>query len=136
MLRAIVEKARSVTALKAIAREFRGMTEALPVDARRALERALVNRFDADPEAARDAAVAAKVLARGRILSEREYRAVETHGACLPRDPSDAAAEAEYLRLGALLDAFMAGARGHGRPLTASAAWPLSPMLLPNAGCC
>ncbi len=109
-VRGVLAKAQSLTALKAVAREFRGMTGALPPDAKRALDRTLRERFGPDPEAARDAAVVTTVRARGRIRSEREYRAVQAFADGMSRDPDDASSEEAYLELGALLDAFMAGA--------------------------
>ena len=109
MWRVLLDKSTSLTALKALARELRGRSGALRPAARRDLDHALRARFGPDPESARDALVVAAVCQRGRIRSDREYRVVAAYADSLARDATDAAVEAEYVQLGALLDAFMAG---------------------------
>lgn len=111
MTREVLAKAHSLTALKRLAQEFRGMAGALSPSAQHALDRVLLERFGPEPGVAGDGAVVARVRKRGRIRTVREYRVVAAYADGLVRDPSDAASEAEYLQLGALLDAFMAG--GH-----------------------
>lgn len=99
-----VAASRSVRGLRALYRELGGTRAALPLADARALDRALEARFGSDRLAARDAAVVARVRARGRITSEREYRVVSAHADALGADPG---AQAEYLALGALLDGYM-----------------------------
>jgi len=96
---------RSLSEMRAVLRELRGMQAGLPLQAQRDLERDLAARFGPDSVAERDAAVVARVRGRGRIRSEREYRAVHAHADAIAGDPD---AEAELLALGALLDAYMA----------------------------
>jgi hypothetical protein len=107
-LRAAVDRAaasRSLSGMRAVLRELRGMEAGLPTGARRELARDLAARFGPDPAAERDAAVVARARARGRIRSEREYRAVCAYADAIAGDP---AAQDEFLALGALLDGYMA----------------------------
>jgi hypothetical protein len=96
---------RSLPGMRAVLRELRGMQAGLPLDAQRELGRDLAARFGPDPVAERDAAVVARVRARGYIRSEREYRVV---CACADAIAGDPDAGAELLALGALLDGYMA----------------------------
>jgi hypothetical protein len=81
------------------------MQAGLSAAGRAELDRTLRKRFGPDTQHGKDAAVVARVRRRGRILSEREYRIVQAHADAVFTDRSS---EAEYLALGALLDAFMA----------------------------
>jgi hypothetical protein len=104
-LREIVEGARRLSDLRTLLREFRAMTGAMSPAGRRELDRGLRERFGADPEWQRDLAVVAKVRARGRIRSEREYRSVQAYQDSIA---GDLERQEEFLALGALLDEFSA----------------------------
>ena len=104
-LRRIVSGARGVRQLRAVVRELRGFLAALSPADRRELDGALRARFGPDAEHARDLEVVAQVRKRGRIRSEAEYRVVQGYADAIA---ADAGAEAEFLALGALLDAYMA----------------------------
>ena len=103
--RELVARTTRLSDLKTILRELRGAIGAMTPAARLELERELAHRFGPDPEMERDAAIVAKVRARGRIQSEREYRAVQTYQDLIGADPER---QAEFLVLGALLDEFSA----------------------------
>jgi|SRR5579884_2421074 len=105
-LRELVEHTTSVTALRTIAREVRGMVAAMSRGGRADLRRQLEERFGTDAGFERDRRVVDNVRARGRIRTEHEYRVVQAYVDAITADP---AAEPESLVLGALLDAYMVG---------------------------
>lgn len=78
-----VAASRSLSGMRAMLRELRGMQAPLPVGA----QRDLAARFGPDEAAERDAAVVARVRARGRIRSEREYRVVCAYADAIAGDP-------------------------------------------------
>jgi hypothetical protein len=104
-LRKVVEASTRLSDLRTVLRECRGMMGAMSPAARRTLERDLRNRFGADSEWQRDVAIVAKVRARGRIRSEREYRTVQAYQDSIAGDLEH---QDEFLTLGALLDEFSA----------------------------
>ena len=101
----ILERTRGITRLRALLREFRSMAAGLPAAGRTELACALEAQFGPDPEFECDRRVVAQVRTRGRIRSEREYRAVQGYADAIAADQD---AQEEYLALGALLDAYMA----------------------------
>ncbi|HEY7236306.1 MAG TPA: hypothetical protein VH539_19250 [Gemmatimonadaceae bacterium] len=103
--RELVETSTRVSDLRTLLRECRGMLGAMSSPGRRALELDLRNRFGPDQEWERDLAVVAKVRARGRIRSEREYRSVQAYQDSIA---GDAGRQDEFLALGGLLDDFSA----------------------------
>ena len=103
--REILEGATRLSALRTIVRECRGMMGAMSPSGRRTLERELHDRFGPDPEWERNHAIVAKVRARGRIQSEREYRAVQAYQDAIA---GDLERQDEFLALGAVLDDFSA----------------------------
>jgi hypothetical protein len=104
-LRSLVENAKRLSDLRSIVRDLRGGMAGLSLRGRASLERALRERFGPDANWERDRELVAKIRQRGRIQSEREYRVVQGHADAIAGDP---AKEAEFLELGALLDAYMA----------------------------
>jgi hypothetical protein len=107
-IRATVDRlaaSRSLSGMRAMLRELRGMQAALPLGAQRDLARDLAVRFGLDEVAERDAALVGRVLAQGRIRSEREYRVVCAYADTIAGNPD---AQDEFLTLGALLDGYMA----------------------------
>ena len=100
-----VAASRSLPMMRAVLRELRGMQAGLPLSKQRELARDLSTQFGPDPVAERDAAVLARVRARGRIRSKREYRVVCAHADAIAGDPD---AQGEFFALGALLDRYMA----------------------------
>jgi len=108
-LRATVDRvtaSRSLSRMRALLRELRGMQAALPPDSQRELARDLATRFGPDGVAGRDAALVRRVRARGHVSSEREYRVV---GAYADAIAGDTHSQDEFLALGVLLDEYMAG---------------------------
>lgn len=103
--RELTDRARTLTDLRTINRELRGAMAALSSTDRRELVRTLDDRFGPDAGFERDRRAAERALARGRIRSEREYRAVQAYADSIAGDRE---AESQYLSLGALLDDFMA----------------------------
>jgi hypothetical protein len=106
-LRATVDRvaaSRSLSGMRAVLRELRGMQAGLPLGTQRELARDLAAHFGPDVVAERDAALVARVRARGRIRSEREYRVVCAYADAVAGDPD---AQDELLALGALLDGYM-----------------------------
>jgi hypothetical protein len=80
------------------------MAALLPGDVRRALALELASHgIDIDVERRREAAAIAAVRERERIRSEAEYRRVRAYADSLV-GPEE---QAEYLKLGALLDEYM-----------------------------
>jgi len=106
LIERIAEK-RSLRAMRDMLRELRAWQGAMPPEIRVQVDAELRARFGPDADAQRDEVVVEKVRARGRIRTEREYRIVSAYADSLSGDPKN---EEEYLRLGRLLDAFMAGA--------------------------
>ena len=104
-LRHVLEGTSSIRDLRALLRDFRGMRAGLSAGGRRALDQVLEQRFGPDTDEARAAAVVEGVRKRGRIRSEREYRIVQAYADSIGADP---AAQAEFVALGALLDAYSA----------------------------
>ena len=102
--RDVVERGR-LSDLRSILRDLRGAASGLTSDARAQLDRALLDRFGPDEHWHRDRELVAQVRARGRIRSEREYRAVQGYADAIGGDPAN---QAEFLALGALLDEFSA----------------------------
>jgi hypothetical protein len=102
--RKLVERA-GLADLRSIVRQLRGAAAGLTLQARAQLERELLARFGPDENWQRDRELVAKVRARGRIQSEREYRAVQGYADAIAGDPAN---EADFLALGALLDDFSA----------------------------
>ncbi len=103
--RELVEQSSRLSVLRTMLRECRGMMAAMSPDGRRTLERVLRDRFGADPEWDRELATVAKVRARGRIQSEREYRSVQAYQDAIAAELDR---QDEFLALGALLDDFSA----------------------------
>jgi hypothetical protein len=103
--RALVEEATRLTHLRGIIEDLRAMMAGLPRESGAALRRELRARFGPDREEERDRKSVAKIRARGRIRSEREYRIVQAFADGIPADPDD---QNEYLALGAMLDEYMA----------------------------
>lgn len=103
--RELINRARSLSDLRTVNRELRGAMAGLNRADRQELTRTLRDRFGPDTEFERDQATAEKALTRGRIRSEREYRAVQAYADGIAGDQE---AESKYLALGALLDDFMA----------------------------
>jgi hypothetical protein len=100
-----VAASRSLSRMRAMLRELRGMQAALPPDTHRELARDLAARFGPDEAAERDADLVARVRARGRIRSEREYRVVCAYADAIVGDTHT---QDEFRALGALLNGYMA----------------------------
>jgi len=103
--RELVETSSRLSDLRTMLRECRGMMAAMSPAGRCALESVLRDRFGADPEWDRDLAIVAKVRARGRIRSEREFRSVQAYQDAIA---AELERQDEFLALGALLDDFSA----------------------------
>ena len=103
--RGLVEKATRASDLRSLLREFRAITGAMSESRRRALERALRDRFGPDDDWERHLAVVARMRVRGRIRSEREYRSVQAYQDSIA---NTVALQDDFLALGALLDDFTA----------------------------
>jgi hypothetical protein len=103
--RALVEQATGLTHLRGINQDLRAMMAGLPRASGDALRLELRTRFGPDREEERDRQTVAKIRARGRIRSEREYRIVQQYVDSIPADPND---QDEFLALGAMLDEYMA----------------------------
>jgi hypothetical protein len=103
--RELIEGSTRLSDLRTILRDCRGMMAAMSPEGCRALERELRDRFDTDPEWERDLAMVAKVRARGRIQSEREYRSMQAYQDSIA---ADLERQDEFLAIGALLDSFSA----------------------------
>ena len=99
----IVRRATQLADLRSINRDLRGAMGGLPPEALRELPQSLTERFGPDAEYERDKAAAEQARARGRIRSEREYRAVQGYADVIAGDP---ASRDVYDALGALLDEF------------------------------
>ena len=104
-LRELVEHTNRLSDLRSILRDFRGAAAGLSSAGRAKLQQGLLERFGPDANWERDRDLVTRVRARGRINSEREYRAVQGYADAIAGDP---ATEAEFLALGALLDAYAA----------------------------
>jgi hypothetical protein len=110
--RATVEASASrLGELRGIARELLPMVAALPAETRADLAHQLSYGVELAQERNEQADAVAKIRARGRIRTEAEYTRVQAYADALIR-PRE---EAEFLALGALLDAFMAGADAPAR---------------------
>jgi hypothetical protein len=111
-LRAKVEGARTLSELRTLNRELRGVMGALPENTLRQLRRDLTDRFGEDESESRDRETVQKVRTRGRIRSEREYRVVQAYADSIA---SDAEARRDLSVLEALLADFMAAPSHRGR---------------------
>jgi hypothetical protein len=100
----VVEGAKRLGDLRSINRDLRGAMAGLSRSGRAQLERDLLERLGPDLDYERDRQVVAKVRARGRIRSEREYRVVQGYADSIAGKPGT---EDEFLALGALLDEYM-----------------------------
>ena len=96
-----VQRATRVSELRTLYRELRGAMAGLEPSARDQLQRRLVERFGPDGQYDEDKAAAERARSRGRIRSEREYRAVQAY---VDSIASDVGARDESDALGALLD--------------------------------
>ena len=103
-LRSLLESTNRIADLRSVLREMRGIQGAMSSTGRARLQRALEDQFGPDEESQKDLAVVEKVCARGRIGSEREYRAVQSYADSVVGE-SDR--ESELATLGALLDDYM-----------------------------
>jgi len=104
--RELLQRSTRVSDLRMLLRELRAMTGAMSTTGRQALLAELEQRFGPDSDYEADLAVVSRVRNRGRIKSEREYRAVQSFADSIAGDPQR---DGEFLALGALLDRFMAG---------------------------
>jgi hypothetical protein len=103
--RELIAQATRLTHLRGINQDLRAMMVGLPRASGEALKLELRARFGPDREEERDRLTVAKIRARGRIQSEREYRIVQQYADSIPANPDD---QEEFLTLGAMLDAYMA----------------------------
>jgi len=104
-IRELVDRSSRLSVLRSLLRDLRGAVAALSPSGRRTLETALQEQFGPDSEWQRELAIVERVRARGRIRSEREYRAVQAYQDSIA---GDRARQDEFLALGAMLDDFSA----------------------------
>jgi len=101
--REAANRATRLSDLRTINRELRGAMAGLDRPALADLRRRLLERFGPDPDYEKDKAAADKARVRGRIRSEREYRAVQAYADSIA---ADLELRHEFDALGALLDEY------------------------------
>ena len=101
--REATQRATRVTDLRTINRELRGAMAGLERSALAQLRSRLIERFGPDLNLEEDKAAAERARTRGRIGSEREYRAVQAYADSIA---GNVGSRDEFDALGALLDEY------------------------------
>jgi len=101
--RQVTTQATRLNDLRTINRELRGAMAGLDPSVLAHVRRQLLERFGEDPDYEKDKVAAGNARTRGRIRSEREYRAVQAYADSIAADVD---AHEEFDALGGLLDEY------------------------------
>jgi hypothetical protein len=101
--REATRRATRLSDLRTLNRELRGAMAGLEPSALAQLRERLIERFGPDPDHENNTAAAHNARTRGRIRSEREYRAVQAYADSIA---ADVGSRDDFDALGALLDEY------------------------------